>query len=229
MVAEDALTPTADKALADGRGRARVLGCIPAAGRWPSPGWEPRRRLVARASRRTAAGRAGRRRRPAAADVHLGTESRPKGVMLTSRSLIGQYVSCIVDGGMSGDDVEVHSLPMYHCAQLDCFFGPRRLPRRDERDPARPRPRGAARDDRATSGSRSCSRRRRCGSRCCAHPDFDDTDLSSLRKGYYGASPMPVEVLREIQRRLPGRPRCGTSTGRPRWRRWPRSCRPTSR
>ena len=23
---------------------------------------------------------------------------------------------------MSADDVEVHSLPMYHCAQLDCFF-----------------------------------------------------------------------------------------------------------
>jgi fatty-acyl-CoA synthase len=35
------------------------------------------------------------------------------------------------------------------------------------------------------------------------HPDFDSTDLSSLRKGYYGASPMPVEVLRELQRRLP--------------------------
>ena len=29
-------------------------------------------------------------------------------------------------------------------------------------------------------------------------------DLSSLRKGYYGASAMPVEVLRELQQRLPG-------------------------
>ena len=36
------------------------------------------------------------------------------------------------------------------------------------------------------------------------HPDFDARDLSSLRKGYYGASIMPVEVLREILRRLPG-------------------------
>ena len=35
------------------------------------------------------------------------------------------------------------------------------------------------------------------------HPGFDDADLSSLRKGYYGASPMPVEVLKEIQQRLP--------------------------
>ncbi len=42
--------------------------------------------------------------------------------MLSSRSLISQYVSCVVDGGMTADDVELHSLPMYHCAQLDCFF-----------------------------------------------------------------------------------------------------------
>jgi fatty-acyl-CoA synthase len=34
-------------------------------------------------------------------------------------------------------------------------------------------------------------------------PLFDRTDLSSLRKGYYGASIMPVEVLREMARRLP--------------------------
>jgi hypothetical protein len=51
-----------------------------------------------------------------------GGRARPKGVMLSSRSLIAQYVSCAIDGGMAHDDVEVHSLPMYHCAQLDCFF-----------------------------------------------------------------------------------------------------------
>jgi fatty-acyl-CoA synthase len=36
-----------------------------------------------------------------------------------------------------------------------------------------------------------------------AHPALDTTDLSTLRKGYYGASAMPVEVLRELRRRLP--------------------------
>src|SRR4030095_1087077 len=51
-----------------------------------------------------------------------GTESRPKGVILCVRSWISEYVSCVIDGGMSVDDVELHSLPMYHCAQLDCFF-----------------------------------------------------------------------------------------------------------
>ncbi len=127
-----------------------------------------------------------------------GTESRPKGVLLSSRSLISQYVSCAIDGGMAADDVEVHALPMYHCAQLDCFFsvdvylgatsvilpGP---------DPA---------------ALLATIERERVTKLFCPptvwisllrHPDFDTRDLSSLRKGYYGASPMPVEVLRELR------------------------------
>lgn len=35
-------------------------------------------------------------------------------------------------------------------------------------------------------------------------PNFDTTDLGSLRKGYYGASALPVEILHEMNRRLPG-------------------------
>ncbi len=132
-----------------------------------------------------------------------GTESRPKGVMLSSRSLMAQYVSCIVDGSMGPDDVEVHSLPMYHCAQLDCFFcvdvylGARSiiLP---SPDPAR---------------LLETIEKEKVTKIFCPptvwisllrHPDFDRRDLSSLRKGYYGASPMPVEVLKEMQERLPG-------------------------
>ena len=131
-----------------------------------------------------------------------GTESRPKGVMLSSRSLITQYVSCVIDGGMSADDVELHSLPMYHCAQLDCFFsvdvylgatsiilpGP---------DPATL----LATIEREQVTKLFCPPT--VWISLLRHPDFDTTDLSSLRKGYYGASPMPVEVLRELQRRLP--------------------------
>ena len=123
--------------------------------------------------------------------------------MLSSRSLISQYVCCVVDGGMSADDVELHSLPMYHCAQLDCFFSRRCLPRRHQHHPARARTRPRC--------SRTIEREQVTKLFCpptvwislLRHPDFDTTDLSSLRKGYYGASAMPVEVLREMQRRLP--------------------------
>src|SRR3546814_18430200 len=48
-----------------------------------------------------------------------GTESRPKGALLSSRSLMWQYTSCISTGGMESSDVELHSMPLYHCAQLD--------------------------------------------------------------------------------------------------------------
>ncbi|HET6940168.1 MAG TPA: AMP-binding protein, partial [Nocardioides sp.] len=53
-----------------------------------------------------------------------GTESRPKGALLSSRSLLWQYATCVVDGEYSPHDVDVHSLPLYHCAQLDVFLGP---------------------------------------------------------------------------------------------------------
>jgi fatty-acyl-CoA synthase len=131
-----------------------------------------------------------------------GTESRPKGVLLSSRSLVAQYVSCAIDGDMSRNDVELHTLPMYHCAQLDCFFcvdvyvgatsvilpGP---------DPAT---------------MLATIEQERVTKLFCPptvwisllrHPDFDTRDLTSLRKGYYGASAMPVEILRELRERLP--------------------------
>ncbi|MCG8564735.1 MAG: AMP-binding protein, partial [Desulfobacterales bacterium] len=36
------------------------------------------------------------------------------------------------------------------------------------------------------------------------HPEFDSFDLSHLKKCYYGASIMPVEIIKEILERLPG-------------------------
>ncbi len=131
-----------------------------------------------------------------------GTESRPKGVTLSSRSLIAQYVSCIVDGDMEEGDVEIHSLPFYHCAQLHCFLTPDVYLGATSVILPRPDPDlifGAIERERVTklfcpptvwiSLLRS--------------PAFDSHDLTSLRKGYYGASAMPVEVLKELGTRLP--------------------------
>ncbi|HLI54883.1 MAG TPA: acyl-CoA synthetase [Acidimicrobiales bacterium] len=200
VVAEDALVPTVEKALAESASGSGVAlrGCIGG----PAAGWEDVDAWCL----------SGPDEEP---DVEVadddplrlmytsGTESRPKGVVLTSRSLIAQYVSCIVDGGMDADDVEVHSLPMYHCAQLDCFFsvdvylGARSiiLP---SPDPA------ALLRTIAAEGVTKLFCPPTVWISLLRHPDFDATDLSSLRKGYYGASAMPVEVLAELQRRLPG-------------------------
>ena len=201
MVAEDGLAATADKALAAAGIGGGIRGWIGSSGAAPAAGWEDVDGWW----------RSGDDSAPEvgiADDDPLrlmytsGTESRPKGVMLSSRSLISQYVSCVVDGGMSADDVEVHALPMYHCAQLDCFFcvdvylgatsvilpGP---------DPAALLAAIAA--EKVTK--LFCPPT--VWISLLRHPDFETTDLSSLRKGYYGASPMPAEILRELQRRLP--------------------------
>ncbi len=131
-----------------------------------------------------------------------GTESRPKGAMLSSRSLIAQYVSCIVDGGMTHDDIELHALPMYHCAQMHCFFLPDVYIGAQSVILPGPDPVAvltAIEKHRVTKFFAPPTvwiSLLRC-------PDFDRVDLSSLRKGYYGASAMPIEILREIQDRLP--------------------------
>jgi fatty-acyl-CoA synthase len=131
-----------------------------------------------------------------------GTESRPKGVLLSSRSLIAQYVSCIIDAGMSPDDIEVHSLPLYHCAQLDVFLCPDVYLGATSIILPGPDPVALLRTIETERVTKLfCPPTVWIALLRC--PDFDSTDLSTLTKGYYGASPMPTEILREIQKRLP--------------------------
>lgn len=203
MIVEDALLTTAEAAIkaADAQRSVRVRGVIGEHDSDSPSEWESLQTWIEHADATTP-------------DIALadddplqllytsGTESRPKGATLTSRNLIAQYVSCIVDGQMSLDDVEVHSMPLFHCAQLHCFLTPDIylgatsiiLP---SPDPA--------------SILVTIERERATKLFCpptvwialLRHPDFDTRDLSSLAKGYYGASIMPVEVLKELSRRLP--------------------------
>ena len=131
-----------------------------------------------------------------------GTESAPKGAMLTHDAVLWQYVSCVVDASIASDDLALHALPLYHCAQLDVFLGPSIYVGATNVITARPVPENLL----------PLIARHRITSffapptvwiALLRSPLFDRTDLSSLAKGYYGASIMPVEVLREIARRLP--------------------------
>jgi fatty-acyl-CoA synthase len=214
LIAEDALVPVAEQALAKqalagpsgpaGPGAAgggiTVHGVIPEHGQ-EQPGWEPVTDWMTHADATppniTVAGD------DLAQLIYTsGTESRPKGAMLSHHSLIAQYVSCVVDGEMTGADVEVHSLPLYHCAQLHCFLTPGIylgatnvvLPGADPAAILQ-----AVETERATK--LFCPPT--VWISLLRHPDFSRRDMSSLRKGYYGASIMPVEVLKEIGARLP--------------------------
>ncbi len=131
-----------------------------------------------------------------------GTESLPKGAMMSHRAIIDQYVSCIVEGEMAERDVWLHALPLYHCAQLDCFFGPgiylgatnliTATPTPDNLLPALARHRVNAFFAPPTVWIA-----------LLRSPLFDTTDLSALQRGYYGASIMPVAVMQELHQRLP--------------------------
>ncbi|MBA2962774.1 MULTISPECIES: acyl-CoA synthetase [Ramlibacter] len=131
-----------------------------------------------------------------------GTESSPKGAMLTHDAVIWQYASCAVDASIATGDVMLHALPLYHCAQLDAFLGPCVYVGATSIVTAKPTP----------DNLLPLLQRHRITSffapptvwiALLRAPAFDATDLSALRKGYYGASIMPVEVLREMARRLP--------------------------
>lgn len=132
-----------------------------------------------------------------------GTESHPKGAMHSTRSLMGNYISSIIAGAMESTDIEIHSLPLYHCAQLDNFLitdvylGATSilLPRPEPELVLRTIERYAVTSYFAPPTVWISLLR---------SPIFDQVDLSTLRKGYYGASAMPVEILAEIRDRLPG-------------------------
>jgi len=131
-----------------------------------------------------------------------GTESRPKGAVLPHSALIAQYASVVIDGGMDRDDVELHSMPLFHCAQQHCFLVPDlMLGARSIVLPA-PDP-GTLLETIEREGVTKLFVPPTGWIGLLRHPDFDRRDLSSLRKGYYGAAIMPVEVLREVGDRLP--------------------------
>ncbi len=142
-------------------------------------------------------------RDPAQIIYTSGTESLPKGAVLTHEAVMWQYVSCIIDGGMAAEDNVLHALPLYHCAQLDVFLGPAIYLGATSLITGKP----------VADNILSLIAAHRITSffapptiwiAMLRSPAFDKTDLSTLQKGYYGASIMPVEVLRELQRRLPG-------------------------
>ncbi|MDQ0188978.1 long-chain-fatty-acid--CoA ligase [Alicyclobacillus cycloheptanicus] len=132
-----------------------------------------------------------------------GTESRPKGVMLTHANLVAEYVSMMLAGRHEPSDIAIHALPLYHSAQLHAFLGPLVymgatgiiLPQATPQIILETIER-----ERATLLFAPPT----VWIAMLRHPDFDQRDLSSLRKCIYGAAIMPVEVQKELHRRLPG-------------------------
>jgi len=131
-----------------------------------------------------------------------GTESSPKGAMLTHDAVLWQYVSCVINAEIHVDDLALHSLPLYHCAQLDVFFGPAVYVGSTSIITAKPTPDNLL-PLMQRFGVTSFFAPPTVWIALLRSPLMDAEKLSTLAKGYYGASIMPVEVLRELASRLP--------------------------
>ena len=130
-----------------------------------------------------------------------GTESLPKGVIISNQALMAQYMGAIVDGQYDEEDINVNALPIYHCAQRDVFMNPifwlgatNVLTLPDI---------GQILKNIAAYRATMFFAPPTVWIGMLRHPDFEKYDLSSLRKCYYGASIMPVEVLKEIMEKFP--------------------------
>ncbi|QXQ07460.1 long-chain-fatty-acid--CoA ligase [Sphingosinicellaceae bacterium] len=131
-----------------------------------------------------------------------GTESRPKGAMLSHNSVLWEYQTCIIDCEWTRGTVALHAMPLFHCAQLDCMIGPA----------LHVGARNVITGSPAADNVLHLLSRHRITSffapptvwiSLLRAPAIAECDLSALEKGYYGASIMPVEVLREMRERLP--------------------------
>ncbi|OZU87993.1 acyl-CoA synthetase [Virgibacillus indicus] len=131
-----------------------------------------------------------------------GTESRPKGVMLSHKSIINEYVSCIVDGKMDSEDVAIHALPLYHSAQLHVFLGPSVYVGSSGIILGAASPELILKTI-EEEGATQLFCPPTVWIALLRHPDFDKRDLSTLEKCYYGAAIMPREILKELADRLP--------------------------
>jgi len=126
-----------------------------------------------------------------------GTESKPKGAMLSHRALMSQYHSCIFDGQYETYDVSLHALPLFHCAQLHCFLMPYLyvgatnviMHKADALDMIKLIERYQITHMFAPPT---------VWIGILNHPEFKNHNHRSLRKAAYGASIMPVEIIKQL-------------------------------
>ncbi|MFF3405455.1 acyl-CoA synthetase [Streptomyces sp. NPDC002742] len=131
-----------------------------------------------------------------------GTTALPKGAMMTHRALVHEYLSAITALDLSAGDLPVHSLPLYHSAQMHVFLLPYLAVGASNTILDAPDA-GQLFDLIEAGRADSLFAPPTVWIGLSNRPDFADRDLSGLRKAYYGASIMPVPVLERLRARLP--------------------------
>lgn len=132
-----------------------------------------------------------------------GTTADPKGAMMSHTALVHAYASAIQALDLRADDLPVHSLPLYHSAQMHVFLLPY-LAVGAENTVLDAPDAGKVFDLVEAGRADSLFAPPTVWIGLANHPEFEARDLSALRKAYYGASIMPVPVLERLRARLPG-------------------------
>ncbi|MES5820163.1 acyl-CoA synthetase [Streptomyces sp. RG80] len=131
-----------------------------------------------------------------------GTTALPKGAMMTHRALVHEYLSAITALDLSAGDRPVHSLPLYHSAQMHVFLLPYLAV--GATNVILDAPDGDRILDLIEAGrADSLFAPPTVWIGLSNRPDFATRNLDGLRKAYYGASIMPVPVLERLRERLP--------------------------
>ncbi len=136
-----------------------------------------------------------------------GTTGRPKGARLTHRSLLAAVTNSAVARPLSDDDVYLFPFPLFHVAGYNVLHAHLRrrpvvlLPRFEASSVF-----GALREHEVTC----CSLAPTMLAMLLDHPARDDVALANLRQISYGASAMPLDLLRRVTAELPG---CGLAQG----------------
>ncbi|MFD7710480.1 acyl-CoA synthetase [Streptomyces sp. NPDC059785] len=132
-----------------------------------------------------------------------GTTALPKGAMMSHRALVHEYLSAITALDLQAGDRPVHSLPLYHSAQMHVFLVPYLAVGAENVILDAPDA-GRIFDLVEAGRADSLFAPPTVWIGLANRPDFATRDLSGLRKAYYGASIMPVPVLERLRERLPG-------------------------
>ncbi|MGH2342286.1 acyl-CoA synthetase [Segnochrobactraceae bacterium EtOH-i3] len=131
-----------------------------------------------------------------------GTTAAPKGAMMTHQALNAHYTSALLSLDFRPGDRTLAALPLYHSAQMHVFLMPFLLMGGLTIILEAPVPElcfQLIQDEKISALFFPPT----VWISMLRHPGFDSHDLSSLERGYYGASIMPVPVLEELSRRLP--------------------------
>lgn len=130
-----------------------------------------------------------------------GTTGRAKGVMLSHSNIMANALNGMLSNRGGGDDVYLHSAPMFHLADLSSTFGVTLVGAKHAFMPFfEPGQMLAAIERYRVSLALMIPTMLNM---VLNHPEFPSRDLSSLRIIAYGASPIPAALLRRALDALP--------------------------